>query len=363
MKPCKSYKKNFYFIKTTILSVFLCKINFMKNKILLVCFFACSTLLFTQHVFISQDIVPNTGDVFTLHTVNFSNHGANGIGVNWDFSAGASTNTTTIEYINPISTPFSMEFPSSNICSGSAGGGYNYEVSNLNEWQYLGWASVVSGIHSEYSNPRKLFVFPFSYGDEMNDTYFGDYYTGTSYITHSGNVQLKYVGSGNIITPAGSYANVSKFMYVDSSVSTTVSSGVSSSYNQYQTTYYWYKPGTSHPLYIILEGEVVSSMVNYNYQYAYYLDATSVRVNYFNNTDPVIHIYPNPANKYIHIQSDLVFKKTRIFDITGKLVYSVDLSNTDTLTPIDISALTSGTYLLELTSNAQTFREKFIIQW
>ncbi len=76
-----------------------------------------------------------------------------------------------------------------------------------------------------------------------------------------------------------------------------------------------------------------------------------------------LHIYPNPATHYIHIEFDRNPNKTyalSLFDIQGKQIRSVNNFKNDIL---NIESLTKGIYFLRITDNhSETYNTKLIVQ-
>ncbi len=76
------------------------------------------------------------------------------------------------------------------------------------------------------------------------------------------------------------------------------------------------------------------------------------------------NIYPNPANKKIHIQSS---DKTdnieiNIIDITGKTVFTNNYKNMESTTIINTSELSDGIYFIKISNSTATKIKKLIIQ-
>ncbi|MFK7832251.1 MAG: FG-GAP-like repeat-containing protein [Winogradskyella sp.] len=71
-----------------------------------------------------------------------------------------------------------------------------------------------------------------------------------------------------------------------------------------------------------------------------------------------VSIYPNPVGNELNIktQTNVVDKIATIFDINGKRVLNMKLTNTT----IDVSSLTSGIYFLRLESEGKIMKRKFI---
>lgn len=69
-----------------------------------------------------------------------------------------------------------------------------------------------------------------------------------------------------------------------------------------------------------------------------------------------VAIFPNPVTDFIHIASNSVIKEIKILNLQGKTVYQTS----GNLSKIDISALSIGTYLIEVYHKYGVKREKIV---
>ncbi|MBK7129679.1 MAG: T9SS type A sorting domain-containing protein [Crocinitomicaceae bacterium] len=69
----------------------------------------------------------------------------------------------------------------------------------------------------------------------------------------------------------------------------------------------------------------------------------------------VVHVYPNPANDYITIQSNYHIESVKIYSLTGELILTGD-------DKIYIAELSSGMYIAEIIANGIKSRVKFVIE-
>jgi hypothetical protein len=69
-----------------------------------------------------------------------------------------------------------------------------------------------------------------------------------------------------------------------------------------------------------------------------------------------VTIYPNPAHDLLFVQNCDPNSRIQIFDLNGKLLASYNLSNNQ----IEISHLSKGQYIINITNKNQTFVKKFI---
>lgn len=76
----------------------------------------------------------------------------------------------------------------------------------------------------------------------------------------------------------------------------------------------------------------------------------------FGHTNSEINIYPNPTNNILHIDTDEKLREIKILTVTGKVVKSV-LPNSNTIHTTDLPI---GIYLIQITTDKQSFSEKII---
>lgn len=77
-----------------------------------------------------------------------------------------------------------------------------------------------------------------------------------------------------------------------------------------------------------------------------------------------IHLYPNPASDSVIIRNtnELHLIQANIYDLTGRLMASYDLSNMGLTKTIDVSSLQSANYFVSIQSNNSTITKKLIIK-
>jgi uncharacterized repeat protein (TIGR01451 family) len=81
----------------------------------------------------------------------------------------------------------------------------------------------------------------------------------------------------------------------------------------------------------------------------------TLSVNNFDNTN--ISIFPNPTQNILNIQSEETIKEVSVYDMLGKKIKVIQLSNTT----LNVSNLAKGMYLIKMIGeNDKTFSSKFI---
>ncbi len=69
-----------------------------------------------------------------------------------------------------------------------------------------------------------------------------------------------------------------------------------------------------------------------------------------NNLDAGVTLYPNPAQGQVILSntSNILLTKAKMYDVNGKLVNTVDLTDMTTEKTMDISKLASGVYIVQI---------------
>ncbi len=69
-------------------------------------------------------------------------------------------------------------------------------------------------------------------------------------------------------------------------------------------------------------------------------------------------IYPNPANSFVNIKTDLNVEKLKVYSFKGRFIKSIDLNENKS---IDVSAWEEGIYLFTLSSKSMSYSKKIVI--
>jgi hypothetical protein len=85
-----------------------------------------------------------------------------------------------------------------------------------------------------------------------------------------------------------------------------------------------------------------------------------------NRIGSVIKIYPNPAERILHVEipENLYEKENALFirQLNGRVVKRVRSASTKEMESISIDGLATGVYLLEFEVNGQRLSNKFIVK-
>ncbi|MGY0392888.1 M4 family metallopeptidase [Bizionia sp. KMM 8389] len=102
-------------------------------------------------------------------------------------------------------------------------------------------------------------------------------------------------------------------------------------------------------------GWYIDDIAVYNCNYALSVDD-------FTELETSINVYPNPSNGYFTLvnNTNLNLNKADVMDINGRIIKSVDLTNAQQKTGIDISHVASGLYFVKVYSGAASTVIKLI---
>lgn len=269
-----------------------------------------------------------------------------GNGVTWNAS-GLTRETGTPQinmiYESPSKTPHGSLYPKSNYSR------YDPALTSVLSYGYFNFSSdsIVkvgdyspSTEHEIYTNPDKLMIFPFAFGQSFTDSYAKTNYSNATNISsyQTGTRTTNFAGFGTLVLPQGSFSNVALIAELR-----TNSLGPNS------PTFTWYDISNGKQLLMYHEN-------NGSVTIAYNIDApTSIdKIDYSNNN---IELYPNPATSTLNITCNLSIEKAEIYNLAGML-QSTNMINKS----IDISALGAGIYFVKVYSENGTSTQKFVKQ-
>jgi hypothetical protein len=80
-----------------------------------------------------------------------------------------------------------------------------------------------------------------------------------------------------------------------------------------------------------------------------------------NSVENLINIYPNPTSDKVTLEVDpTLFNNVEVLDITGRVIYSVNIANNSTI--IDLSNMNKGTYLLLFSGHANKATKQVVVK-
>ncbi len=338
--------------------------------------------VFALQVLFSQPILTNSlnltiGDTFRSDSyieATSTDPGSGGANMTWDFgtiSGGTYVEGEGVICVNPTTTPFadSAAVANANICTRAIetpNEGYFHYFECNSTSQYLnafGLLESGSGSFGTYTNQATILEFPFTYGDNYEDTSDQLIYNldwGYYYHRDSAIVTVEADAYGTIITPAGEFQNVLRLK------KTTIDY----SWMNYDNTewiplgsftdiqYTWYAPNIKIPVMSIFEAEWLPGSYTVNYLVEYNFP-TGIE----EQLDYHIEIYPIPTSDRLTINTVKKFNSVNIYSANGqKMDVSLLQSNPSQQQTFDLSKYPKGVYLIEVGFEDGNFTTKKIIK-
>jgi hypothetical protein len=302
-------------------------------------------------VFIKVD---TTGIIFDQTGANFT----------WDYSNLKTTTTKVYSvYFDPEPTPYISSFNNATLAAGAAGY-YSYYYADTNKYEWLGSGS--SSYVMVNTDPLKYCMFPFKYGDQMNDSMYATYTQSSVSHQYSGAISLFADGWGTLKLPKNTYSNVLRTKSQQYNKDT--SDGIKT--ETYYTVICWYDGIHNIPLVRSLDSKKYTSgnpipTINKTINIAEFTDIVSIPS--FNNLQSV-KIFPNPAQEELFVEINLKQNanvEIQLIDILGKLVRTIDskvLGVGIGQNTIDISGLSKGIYTVKIITGQEVQFNRIVIQ-
>lgn len=298
------------------------------------------------------------GDVYNYRTCDSTSvtAGGSGAGVTWDFSILDITGNQTSQFcLAPSATPYFSNFPTANTTLENPTGYYSYYLSNSSEVTLVGEGNT--SFTTVYSDPQKLFNFPFFYGSDFTDNLAATYTSVGVVYTRSGTSRTNADGWGILKLSGQTFNNVLRVKITQNITDQSINGTLIS----YMQLYFWYDGIHKAPVLSIYDCFFSYGGTNFN--------SLSVEINsdVVGVVDPVnmtasVSLFPNPASDKITLKiqqsNSLQNSFISVYDLAGQLLMQQPISKQQT--EIDISNLAKGVYILKLNTNSNAKVIRFV---
>lgn len=299
----------------------------------------------------------------------------------WNFSNLVLKNgPLTLEYVNPASTTFGSQFATSNYAVKDPGlsESVNYLKLTNSEFVSIGATMAQQGGTTKliYSDPQKMFTFPFAFGSLVKDDFEGtSTNTKTTNTTYrKGSLTILADGTGKITLPSGAIVNALRIKGTQ-----IVEDSTYFGFSTYiiirtkTTSYSWFAENIQGAVFIIhnleysslIDGETMGSsstkvVISY--------DAPTTNIFGAENDQKPFSIYPNPAKSKAYVEYELdnaTNVKAVLKDLTGKELAVLDSG----IRPLgansfdlSVESLSSGIYFVEILTEGNKYLQKLIVE-
>ncbi len=232
-----------------------------------------------------------------------------------------------------------------------------YYKSTLSAFEVLGYSEDTEPLI--YKNPYMMYKWPMNYGDTFSDVYVASIVPVTPIYMDSGTVFTSVSGFGSLTLPNGqTYSNVLKMHKIHSSVISYnyLSDTIKTSRKIKQDIYF--DASMRYPVMEVYKSDTDSVLS------IYVIEPTNVTLAEQRSNEQLLKV-PNPANGKINLKFNNQNSNECVailYNSDAKEVKKIPLGNTSLIcAEIGIHDLPSGTYLLKVQSDLNTYVKKIII--
>ncbi|MBK7385003.1 MAG: T9SS type A sorting domain-containing protein [Flavobacteriales bacterium] len=258
--------------------------------------------------------------------------------------------------MDPATSPWSADFPNSNLCGISWDDAYSYYILSASAMETEGNAIIIPGTPPEDTakflfnvDTERILELPYTYGDAFVDDFSGTYSAMGFVGTMDGTVDLQVDGYGTLILPTGTYDNVVRYHF-DRVQNNTIFGNTSQT-----TKEQWAWVSADHRFWLLLmeindDGLSTSQQVWYDKNPA--LAGPSGQVDIAQASWSVL---PNPVEPGTSVSivgnSDSFHLRMEVIDATGRSLRTYPVGTTR----ISTDAMAPGVYVVRfLGSNGTT---------
>lgn len=212
-----------------------------------------------------------------------------------------------------------------------------------------------------YTDAKDYFSFPLSYGDSGSDTFAGENELPGGIVQQvSGNIAYEVVGSGTVITNAGTFENA--LLVLSSETSTAIIEVAGMQFETVTTseTYDFFLEGFPAPIASMSTFETSTLNGVESDEEGFVLMAATTNLPSIDLSS--ISVYPNPAQNFLNISLEKVRDNVNvnILDLNGKTVLSQVLREKQTRLQLD--GLSSGVYVVLVQQGDEVLRERLVVE-
>ncbi len=320
-----------------------------------------SSVAIAQPTLTSSGINPILGDNFTYYSTLYINPGLPGAGQTWDLSSLVGTANGITNVVLPSATVNGSSFLSSDVAAqNTASSTDSYYKTTSAVLQNSGISA--GGTNITYTNFEDMMHYPFTYLNTFTDPWAAEFFTASQY-WRTGSTTVTADGYGTLITPVGTYTNVTRVHFVQTyQDSTFIGSPFIITYNNDE--YFWYKDGFHLPMAAIY---TLTTSAGGPYTGGYYTDQL-VGINKAPSFISSSNVFPNPAVNDVTLHFTLTESKEVEVHLYNSLGQQMDVvqhmkgfigSNTMNL---NIESLAEGIYFAQLKVEGNTaITKRFVV--
>lgn len=291
---------------------------------------------------------------------------ATGQNQTWDLTADGIISESVYSLIDANTAAGNENFPDANYAMSITTDGQElmlyFEISSslISE---LGFYSEfgMESLGQTYNDPKDYFSFPLSYGDSGSDTFAGENELPGGVVQQvSGNISYEVVGSGTVITNAGTFENALLVLSNETSTAVLEVAGMQFETVTTSATYDFFLEGFPAPIASMSTFETSSLNGVESGEEGFVLDGVETNLTYTSPEE--LRVYPNPSQDVMTISLGEFSSSAQIsiFEGTGKAVFSKEVQGQ--LNRVNLDGLSPGIYVVLVEMGAVVLRERLVVE-
>lgn len=291
---------------------------------------------------------------------------ATGQNQTWDLTADGIISQLVYTLADLNTSPGSENFPSANYGIDINTDGQSltlYFDLSANLLTELGFYSDfgIDALAQTYTDPKNYFSLPMNFGDSGSDTFAGENVLPGGVVQNvTGEISYEVVGTGTVITNAGTFENALLVLSIETVESVIDIVGTPFTTVTESETFDFFIEGFPAPIASMSSIETTTFNGVESTTEGFVLDSFESNLSSFELTST--ELYPNPAQDMVNISLSGLSGSAQItfLDLTGKTILSEEVQGG--ISRIDLDGLGAGIYVVLVEMDGIVLRERLVVE-
>lgn len=319
----------------------------MLRTATLLSFLACSFFTLNAQTLTDPENVPAIGTSVQVHVTAYSDPGAAGSGITWDFSTLGTDSTVTWSAIDPTVSQWYDDMPPSDYLLTNGVDSIFYDVT-ANGIERVGEdvMFVTFDVQVPFTDGQRELQLPANLGTTWTDLIGATYdITGIGTATRSGTMTGTIDGTGTLILPYGQFTDaVRVHLRLDQSDDAGFADATRA-----RDEWYWLNTFQKLPLLRVISDTINIPLLGVTQvlQTVEWMDAAFSGIPANGLAAAAMTAWPNPAADAVDVTAPAGTRTIELIDATGRTVRSLPAAMNSAFVRVDLSGMAPGAYTLK----------------